>query len=68
MQQDLLLCIKEFIPIFLIKVPKNFKDLLVTAVGASGGVPVHPKDALFSLSGEFEGQGNVSLFYVIGSL
>ena len=40
----------------------------MTAVGASGGVPVHPKDALLGLSGEFEGQGNVSLFHVEGSL
>ena len=42
--------LRNDIPLLLIKNnPKDFKDLLVPAVGASGGVPVRPKDAQLSL-------------------
>ena len=40
--------LRKDIPLFLINNPKDFKDLLVPAVGASGGVPVRPIDALLA--------------------
>ena len=41
--------LRNDIPRFLISNPKDFKGLLLPAVGASSGVPVRPKDALLGL-------------------
>ena len=49
MPQVFSLCIEECYSTLHEQHPKDFEGLLVPAVGASGGVPVHPKDALLGL-------------------
>ena len=47
--QQVLPLLRNVIPLLLIRHPKDIEGLLVPAVGASGDIPVHLKDALLGL-------------------